>query len=101
MSAADDLQDVLASEHLFEIITALRTIGAHQYHDLLLKMMNDDFGGIRFPLDDNQIEQMQPEIEDAHRAFWENKGAEAEFHGAVMNFLITDLDDPDHVFLKE
>lgn len=41
MSAMDDLQEVLASEHLFEIITALQTIGAHKYHDLLLKIMND------------------------------------------------------------
>ena len=62
MSAADGLEEVLASEHLFEIITALQTIGAHEYHDLLLKIVNDGFGGVRFPLDDNQLEQMQPEI---------------------------------------
>lgn len=98
MSAMDDLQEVLASEHLFEIIAALQTIGAHKYHDLLLKIMNDDFGDVRFPLDDNQIEQMQPEIEDANRAFWKNKGAEAEFRGAVTNFLITNLDASGHVF---
>lgn len=98
MSAMDDLQEVLASEHLFEIIAALQTIGAHKYHDLLLKIMNDDFGDVRFPLDDNQIEQMQPKIEDANRAFWKNKGAEAEFRGAVTNFLITNLDASGHVF---
>lgn len=98
MSAVDDLQEVLASEHLFEIIAALQTVGAHKYHDLLLKIMNDDFGGVRFPLDDNQIEQMQPEIEDANRAFWKNKGAEAEFHEAVANFLITNLTDSEHIF---
>lgn len=98
MSAVDDLQEVLASEHLFEIIAALQTIGAHEYHDLLLKIMNDDFDGVRFPLDDEQIEQMQPKIEDANRAFWKNKGAEAEFREEVANFLITNLDDSDHVF---
>ena len=98
MSAMDDLQEVLASEHLFEIIAALQTIGAHKYHDLLLKIMNDDFGDGRFPLDDHQIEQMQPKIEDANRAFWKNKGAEAEFRGAVTNFLITNLDASGHVF---
>lgn len=98
MSAMDDLQEVLASEHLFEIIAALQTIGAHKYHDFLLKIMNDDFGDVRFPLDDNQIEQMQPKIEDANRAFWKNKGAEAEFRGAVTNFLITNLDASGHVF---
>ena len=98
MSAVDDLQEVLASEHLFEIITALQTIGAHKYHDLLLKIMNDDFGDVRFPLDDNRIEQMQPKIEDANRAFWKNKGAEAEFRGAVTNFLITNLYASGHVF---
>ena len=98
MSAMDDLQEVLTSEHLFEIIAALQTIGAHKYHDLLLKIMNDDFGDVRFPLDDNQIEQMQPKIEDANRAFWKNKGAEAEFRGAVTNFLITNLDASGHVF---
>lgn len=54
MSAMDDLQEVLASEHLFEIIAALQTIGAHKYHDLLLKIMNDDFGDVRFPLDDTR-----------------------------------------------
>lgn len=98
MSAMDDLQEVLASEHLFEIIAALQTIGAHKYHDLLLKIMNDYFGEVRFPLDDNQIEQMQPKIEDANRVFWKNKGAEAEFRGAVTNFLITNLDASGHVF---
>lgn len=98
MSAMDDLQEILASEHLFEIIAALQTIGAHKYHDLILKIMNDDFGDVRFPLDDNQIEQMQPKIEDANRAFWKNKGAEAEFRGAVTNFLITNLDASGHVF---
>ena len=98
MSAADGLEEVLASEHLFEIITALQTIGAHEYHDLLLKIVNDDFGGVRFPLDDNQLEQMQPEIEDANRAFWKNKNAEAAFHQAVANFLMTNLNDSDHVF---
>ena len=98
LSAMDDLQEVLASEHLFEIIAALQTIGAHKYHDLLLKIMTDDFGDVRFPLDDNQIEQMQPKIEDANRAFWKNKGAEAEFRGAVTNFLITNLDASGHVF---
>lgn len=54
LSARDDLQEVLASEHLFEIIAALQTIGAHKYHDLLLKIMNDDFGDVRFPLDDTR-----------------------------------------------
>ena len=98
MSAVDDLEEVLASEHLFEIIAALQTIGAHEYHDLLLKIMNDDFDGVRFPLDDEQIEQMQPKIEDAHRAFWKNKSAEAEFHETVTNFLMENLNDPDHVF---
>ena len=111
MSAMDDLQEVLASEHLFEIIAALQTIGAHKYHDLLLKIMNDDFGDVRFPLEmwleaeaavstgqSYQIEQMQPKIEDANRAFWKNKGAEAEFRGAVTNFLITNLDASGHVF---
>ena len=98
MSAMDDLQEIIASEHLFEIIAALQTIGAHKYHDLLLKIMNDDFADVRFPLDDNQIEQMQPKIEDANRAFWKNKGAEAEFRGAVTNFLITNLNASGHVF---
>lgn len=84
--------------YLFEIITALQTIGAHEYHDLLLKIVNDDFGGVRFPLDDNQLEQMQPEIEDINRAFWNNKNAEAEFHEAVANFLMANLNDSDHVF---
>lgn len=98
MSASDGLEEVLASEHLFEIITALQTIGAHEYHDLLLKIVNDDFGGVRFPLDDDQLEQMQPEIEDANRAFWKNKVAEAEFHEAAANFLMENLNDSDHVF---
>lgn len=98
ISAADDLQEVFASEHLFEIIAALQTIGAQEYHDLLLKIMNDDFGGVGFPLDDAQIERMQPEIEGANRTFWRNKNAEAEFHEAVMNFLIANRIDSEHVF---
>ena len=98
ISAADDLQEVFASEHLFEIIAALQTVGAREYHDLLLKIMNDGFSGVGFPLDDAQIERMQPEIEGANRTFWRNKNAEAEFHEAVMNFLIANRMDSDHVF---
>ena len=49
-------------------------------------------------MDDNQLEQMQPEIEDINRAFWNNKNAEAEFHEAVANFLMANLNDSDHVF---
>jgi phage FluMu protein gp41 len=45
--------------------------------------MNDDFGDVRFPLDDNQIEQMQltraslKQIRESI-SFWEGKVAEAE-----------------------
>lgn len=98
MSAVDDLQEVLASEHLWEIITALQTIGAHKYHDLLLKIMNDDFANVGFPLNDEQVEQMQPNIEKANRVFWNNKGAETEFREAIMNFLIENLNVSDYVF---
>lgn len=98
MSATDDLQELLASEHFFEIIAALQTIDAHEYHDLLLKIMENDFCDVRLPLDDEQIEQMQPEIEDANRAFWKNKSASAEFHKAIANLLIADPNDPDLIF---
>ena len=98
MFVTDDLQEVFASEHLFEIIDALQKIGAHEYRDLLLKIMETDFCDVRFPLNDDQIEQMQPEIENANRAFWNNKSASAEFHKAVVDFLIAEPNNPDLIF---
>lgn len=94
----DDLQEVFASEHLFEIIAALQKIGAHKYHDLLLNIMENAFCDVRFPLNDDQIEQMQPEIEDANRSFWNNKSASTEFHKAVADFLIAEPNNPDLIF---
>ena len=79
MFVTDDLQEIFASEHLFEIIAALQKIGAHGYHDMLLEIMKNDFCDVRFPLDDDQIEQMQPEIEDGNRVFWKTKAQEQSF----------------------
>lgn len=98
VSITDDLQEVLASENIFEIIAALQKIGADEYHNLLLKIINNDFYNIRLPLDDDLIEQMQPEIRNANRAFWNNAGAEAEFYSAIANFLITEPDNRSLIF---
>lgn len=98
MFVTDDLQELFASEHLFEIIAALQKIGAHEYHNLILGIMNNDLCDVRLPLNDDQIEQMQPEIEDINRAFWSNKSAKAEFHEAITSFLIAMSKDSNLIF---
>lgn len=93
----DDLQEVLASDNVFEIIGALEKIGAQKYHDLLLKIIKEDFCGIQFPMSDEEIEQFQGRIEKANNAIW-NNGACMEFRKAIAHFLITRLNDPDYIF---
>lgn len=60
--------------------------------------MNNDLCDVRLPLNDDQIEQMQPEIEDINRAFWSNKSAKAEFHEAITSFLIAMSKDSNLIF---
>lgn len=94
----DDLQEVFASDNIFEIIGALQEIGARQYHDLLSKIIWTDFCDIQFPMNDEQIDLMQNRIEKANKAVWNNKSADDEFHRAIILFIIKRLKRADYIF---
>lgn len=96
----DDLEEVLASENLFDIIEALQTVGAKQYADFLRHILRHDFRDVRFPLDDEQIASrpLQRRIEKTHKAIWNDKVAHDEFHKAVVLYLLTKFSNADTIF---
>ena len=94
----DDLQEVLASENLFSMVAALKEIGADQYTVLLNDIISNDFPNVKFPLNDEQIEQMQARIERANRKIQDNKSACAELHKALIHYMLENLDQTDCIY---
>lgn len=94
----DDLQEVLASENLFSMVEALKAVGVNQYAELLNDIISNDFPNVRFPLNDEQIEQMQARIEKANEKVWNNKSAYAELHKAFILYLLENLDHIDCIY---
>ena len=94
----DDLQEVLASENLFSMVAALKAVGADQYAELLNDIISNDFPNVQFPLNDEQIEQMQSRIEKANGKIQNNKSAYAELHKALIHYLLENLDQIDCIY---
>lgn len=95
---ADDIQEVLASEHLTEIIDALQKIGAAQYADFLLHIINELFSGVSLPLSDEQIEQMNDRIGKANRLIWKEESAWEELHRGLAKHITSKLNNNENVY---
>lgn len=94
----DDIQEVLASEHLTEIIDALQKIGAAQYADFLLRIINELFSGVSLPLNDEQINQMSDRIGKANRLIWKERSAWEELHIGVAKHITSKLNNNENVY---
>lgn len=94
----DDIGEVLASEHLTEIIDALQKIGAVRFSDLLLRLINELFSGVALPLSDEQIDQMDDRISKAHRLIWKEKSAWEELHRGVAKHITGKLNSQENVY---
>lgn len=95
----DDIQEVLASDHLTEIIDALQEIGATRYSKLLLQIINELFPDVALPLNDDQIDQMYDRISKANQLIWDNeKMAWNELHKGVVKHIASKLNRKENVY---
>ena len=95
----DDIQEVLASDHLPEMIDALQKIGAMRYANLLLQIINELFPDVALPLSDDQIDQMYDRISKANKLIWNNeKMAWDELHKGVVKHIISKLNNIGNVY---
>lgn len=94
----DDLQEVLASEHLFEIIDALEEIGAAQFAGMLRRNISELFPDTALPLSDEQLDQMGGRIYKAGLAIWKERSALEEFHRGVTNLVTGKLNSGEYVY---
>lgn len=95
----DDIQEVLASEHLSEMLGALQRIGATQYADLLLRIINELFSDVALPLNDDQLDQMQKRLTKANRLIWNNENsAWTELHRVVVKHITSRLNNRENVY---
>ena len=94
----DDILKVLTSEHLTEIIDALQKIGAAQFADFLLCVINEFFPGVALPLSDEQIERMEDRILKAHRSIWKEKSAWEELYGGLAKHIAGKLNNHENVY---
>lgn len=94
----DDLQEVLASEHLAEMIEALQKIGAVQFSDRLLRVIHELFPGAALPLSEEQIDQMGDRIDQAHRLMWKERPAWDELRRGAAKHIASKLVSEENVY---
>lgn len=95
----DDIQEVLASNHLSEMIDALQKIGATRYTNLLLQIVDELFPDIALPLSDDQIDQMYDRVSKANKLIWNNeKIAWDELHMRVVEHIKSKLNNIGNVY---
>lgn len=94
----DDIPEILASERLYEMLGALQRIGATQYADLLLRIINELFSDVALPLNDDQLDQMQKRLTKANRLIWNNENsAWTELHSVVVKHITSRLNNRENV----
>ncbi len=90
-------EDVLSSDSLFDIIDALQVIGATQYATLILEIIQRDFCGVQFPLNEAQMTQMQAKLDRAEQEIGDAPGAYDEFRKAMARYMMTRLNTPENI----
>ncbi|MGN0518603.1 MAG: hypothetical protein ACI4II_07760 [Acutalibacteraceae bacterium] len=98
-SIMDDIEEVLTSSNLNNIIEALQTIGANRYANLLLNIIKEYFSDVRLPLNDEQIEQMYDPINKANQLIWLNEApAWDELRIVVIHHITNKLNNTNNVY---
>ncbi|MCH5197395.1 MAG: hypothetical protein J1E34_00685 [Oscillospiraceae bacterium] len=95
----DDIQEILASVHLTQMVDALQRIGVTIYADLLLQILNELFPNIALPLSDEQIDQMYNRIFKANKLIWNNEDlAWDELRKVVVKHITNKLINKENVY---
>ena len=95
----DDLQEVLASEYLTEILDALQEIGATQLAGTLRRILDEWFADVALPLNDDQIEQLSDRIRKANKWIWKlPEPAWEEFHAGVAKYIAANLNSEEYIY---
>lgn len=99
LGITDDVQEVLASDYLTEIIDALQKIGATHYANLLLQIINEFFSDVVLPLSDKQLDQMYDRMNKANKLIWNNENlAWDELHRVVVRHITSKLNSKENVY---
>ena len=85
---SDDIDEILAFDHIPEMIDALNEIGAAQFAGLMRRIIDELFPDVELPLSDEQFDKMEDRIERAEKLIWGNKQAIEELHRGAK--LITE-----------
>lgn len=95
----DDIQELLSSDDLTEIIDALQKVGATRYANLLLQIINELFSDVVLPLSDKQLNKMHDRINIANKLIWhDKKSAGEELHSAVIKYITSRLNSKENVY---
>lgn len=91
-------EDVLSSDSLFDIIDALQVIGATQYATLILEIIQRDFCGVQFPLNEAQMTQMQAKLDRAEQKIGDAPGAYDELRKAMARYMMARLNTSENIY---
>lgn len=92
------VDDVLSSGSLSDIIDALQVIGATQYATLILEIIQRDFCGVQFPLNEAQMTQMQAKLDRAEQEIGDAPGAYDEFRKAMARYMMARLNTSENIY---
>lgn len=98
LAVTDDLQEVYASPNYRTMLDALRSIGAAKAANSLEHLAAEHLSDAVLPLDDDQIEQYQKELEKANKAFWNDETVISEFHKEVVSYILKNLNNDANVY---
>lgn len=98
LAATDDLQEVYASPNYHSILNALRTVGAFGAAGLFEQLAEEYLPNAVFPLDDDQIELYQRELEKTNKAFLKDETVISEFHKEVVSYILQKLNSAANVY---
>lgn len=95
----DELQEVLASESLTEILDVLQEIGATQLAGTLRRIRDEWFADVALPLNDKQIKQLRDRIRKAHKRVCElPRSAWDEFRAGVAKYIAANLNSEEYIY---
>lgn len=92
------VDDVLSSGSLSDIIDALQVIGATQYATLILEIIQRDFCGVQFPLNEAQMTQMQAKLDRAEQKIGDAPGAYDELRKAMARYMMARLNTSENIY---
>ena len=97
---SDGFQEVLASSNVLRMTDALQKVGAVQYAELLQRLIATTVPGVPLPLNDDEIDLIQNQLEKVNREIGKQKTAYEELHRAFVSYLAANFDRLAHMIQK-